>query len=40
MGSSVIVKPPQTGNAEVDRALLTIYENLLRLEALIREYHP
>lgn len=37
---SIIVKPQPTGNADFDRAMLTIYENLLRLEALIKQYHP
>lgn len=36
---SIIVKPQPTGNVDFDRALRMIYENLLRLEALIKSYH-
>ena len=35
--SSLIVRPPVTDNEELDKAMLIMYENMIRIEKLLLE---
>lgn len=35
--SGIIVKPPLTDNEDLDRVMLVVYENMIRLEKLLLE---